>query len=77
MNVEMQYLGSLDGGVVGWFLQLDFLLLLLSSPDKSEVLHNGNPCILRQLNGFLVTHPTMDATTTTVYPEQVSEAKVL
>ena len=73
----MQYLGSLDGGVVGWFLQFDFLLLLLPSPDESEVLHNGNPRVLRQLNGFLVTHPTVDATTTTVYPEQVSEAKVL
>ena len=70
-------ISSLDGGVVGGFLQLDFLLLLLSSPDKSEVLYDGNPRILRQLYGFLITHPTMDATTTTVYPEKVSEAKVL
>ena len=76
-NAEMLYLGSLDGGVVGWFLQLDFLLLLLSSPDEGEVLHDGDPRILRQLYGFLVTYPAVDATTTTVYPEKVSEAKVL
>ena len=67
---------SLDGRVQR-LPQLDLLRLLLSSLHQSEVLHDGDPGVLGQLDGCLVTHPAVDATATTVHPQEVTETKVL
>ena len=72
-----RWLGTnlMDGmEVVG---KLHLLHLLLPSLDEGQVLHHGHTSLLGQEACFSVAHPAVDATTTTVQPQDVFVPKVL